>query len=214
MMLTSNPSNPHPYLYARVIGIYHANVLYLGEDPTYRRTWRMEFLFVCWLQFDESHQWGWKAKRLLRVHFLNAEDPKAFGFVDPAQVIRASHMIPAFEWNTTSELLPSNSIVRVYEEYHENMYDKEDEDRRYYYVNIFLDTDMFMHYQGEEATENDIPLPECDDYGDVARVDEVEDDMDEDKEDDDGEEETFEEMFNRAMAGWDEDSNEDDGDND
>ncbi|KAJ8085123.1 hypothetical protein PM082_003907 [Marasmius tenuissimus] len=230
MMLTGDPSDPHPYLYARVIGIYHANVLYLGEDPTYRRTRRMEFLFVRWLQFDESHQWGWKAKRLPRVHFLNAEDPEAFGFVDPAQVIRASHMIPAFEWNTTSELLPSNSIVRVYEEYHENKYDKEDEDWRYYYVNIFPDTDMFMRYRGggighvefheflrrleEEATENDIPLPEYDDYGDVARVDEVEDDMDEDEEDDDGEEETFEEMFNRAMAGWDEDSDEDDGDND
>ncbi|KAL0058360.1 hypothetical protein AAF712_014964 [Marasmius tenuissimus] len=204
MMLTGNPSDPHPYLYARVIVIYHANVLYLGEDPTYRRTWRIEFLFVHWLQFDESHQWGWKAKRLPHVHFLNAEDPESFGFVDPAQVIRASHMIPAFKQNTTLDL-PSNSIIRVYEEYHENVYAIEDED-------CFPDTDMFMKYRGggighvkfheflrrleEEATENDVPLLEYDENGDVVRAEEmVEDNMDEDEEDDDGEEETLEEMF-------------------
>ncbi|KAL0068167.1 hypothetical protein AAF712_004827 [Marasmius tenuissimus] len=207
MMLTGDLSDPHPYLYARVIGIYHANVLYLGEDPTYRRTRRMEFLFVRWLQFNESHQWGWKAK-------------------STPQVIRASHMIPAFEQNTTPDLLPSNSIVRVYEEYHENAYTIKDEDWRYYYVNIFPDTDMFMRYRGggighvefheflrrleEEATENDIPLPEYDENGDVVRAEEmVEDNMDEDEEDNDGEEETLEGMFIRVMAGWDEDSDDD-----
>ncbi|KAL0062179.1 hypothetical protein AAF712_010934 [Marasmius tenuissimus] len=231
MMLTGDPDDPHPYLYARVVGIYHANVLYVGGGPVHGKTRRMEFLHVRWMQFDEGYEWGWKAKRLPRVHFLDGEDPDAFGFVDPSRVIRASHMIPAYEYKTTNDLLSPKSLARVYEEFHEGRYVKEEYDWRHFYVNLFPDTDMFMRYRGggighiefyeflrrleAEATANDCPLPVYNDDGDVVPVEgPVENDMDEDEEnaeddeDKDEVEETLEDMFNREMAGWDEEEEE------
>ncbi|KAJ8092892.1 hypothetical protein PM082_023525 [Marasmius tenuissimus] len=208
MMLTGDPNDPHPYLYARVIGIYHANVLYVGGGPVHGKTRRMDFLHVQWMQFDKGHEWGWKAKRLPRVHFLDGEDPDAFGFVDPSQVIRASHMIPSYKYDTTEELLSPKSLARVYEKFHEGQYMKEEEDWRHFYVNLFPDTDMFMRYQAE-ATANDCPLPVYDNNGDVVPFEgPAENDMDEDEEaagDEDKDkdevevEETLEEMFNRGM---------------
>ncbi|KAG7093235.1 hypothetical protein E1B28_006921 [Marasmius oreades] len=161
MLLADNPDASHPYLYARVIGIYHANVI--------------------WFQLDESYPWGWRAKRLPRLQFLDEHDPDAFGFADPTDVIRASHLIPAFHYNTTQALLSEGSLVRLYEEYYDGKYVKEDEDWVYHYVNFFPDRDMFMRYRGggighattdrytrrleEEATQNDEALPTYDSSG-------------------------------------------------
>ena len=39
--------DPHPYWYARILGIYHADVCYIGSNPAVPRgPQRMEFLFV------------------------------------------------------------------------------------------------------------------------------------------------------------------------
>ena len=39
--------DPHPYWYARILGIYHANIRYISADPAVsRELQRMEFLFV------------------------------------------------------------------------------------------------------------------------------------------------------------------------
>ncbi|KAK1217968.1 hypothetical protein PQX77_019354 [Marasmius sp. AFHP31] len=199
MTLADTPVESHPYLYGRVLGIYHADIFYLAQHPHQQKVReRMEFLF------------GWKHKRLPRLYFPDANDPGAFDFVDPARVIRASHIIPAFEYNTTDELLSSDSMARLYEEYDEGKYVLEDQDYRYYYVNMFPDTDMFMRYRGggighlqfhehlceleEDATADDPPIPEYDINGDpVAETGEVVD-MDEEEE-----ERTFEEMMRRAM---------------
>ncbi|KAK1216806.1 hypothetical protein PQX77_020558 [Marasmius sp. AFHP31] len=209
MTLADTPVDSHPYLYGRVLGIYHADIFYLAQHPRQQKARkRMDFLFVRWFVFDETYAWGWKAKRLPRLYFPDANDPGAFDFVDPARVIRASHIIPAFEYNTTDELLRSDSMARLYEEYDEGKYVLEDQDYRYYYVNLFPDTDMFMRYRGggighlqfhehlrgleEEATADDSPIPEYDVNGDpVAGTGEVVD-MDEE------EEETFEEMLRHA----------------
>ncbi|KAF8235256.1 hypothetical protein L208DRAFT_1257852, partial [Tricholoma matsutake] len=51
----------------------------------------------------------------------------AFGFLDPADVIRGVHMIPAFAYGTTSEFL-GPSIARQQCE--------NDEDWVYYYVSM------------------------------------------------------------------------------
>ncbi|KAJ8074712.1 hypothetical protein PM082_022290 [Marasmius tenuissimus] len=213
-------------LQARVIGIYHANVLYVGgTNPTKRRMRRMEFLFVWWFEFEEGYTWGWKMKHLPKVRFLDVKDPEAFGFVDPACVIWCSHVIPAFEWNDTTELLPSNSSARKYEEFHEGQYVKDEEDFLYYFINIFPDTDMFMRYRGggighlefhehlreleRQARENNIPIPSYDENGDLkAHGDddnesmgnsEVASELDEESDEEDlVEEETLDKM----MTGW------------
>ncbi|KAF7374197.1 GLOBIN domain-containing protein [Mycena sanguinolenta] len=135
--------NSHPYWYARVLGIFHADVRHVGPRSRSSRSVRMEFLWVRWFGRDLNHKSGWKAKRLDRLGFIPAigesADDGAFGFLDPDLVIRAAHIIPAFRYGKTSDLLPK-SIARRPED--------EDEDYVFYYVNCFVDRDMFMRYFG------------------------------------------------------------------
>ena len=87
----------HPFCYAHVLGIFHANVVYLGEQNLDYRPRRLEFLWVRWYRVESGFRSGWKALKPDRVHFpLMAGNPDAFGFLDPADVLRGCHVIPAF----------------------------------------------------------------------------------------------------------------------
>jgi len=60
--------------------------------------------------FGEEPGWlgGARHLRLDKVGYISEEDPEAFGFLDPSEVLRACHLIPAFvEGKTTSLLGPS-----------------------------------------------------------------------------------------------------------
>jgi hypothetical protein len=96
---------PHPYWYARVLGVFHAKVFH----PRSRLPERMEVLWVRWFGRDPEWNSGPKHLRLDRVGFVPEGDPDAFGFVDPAQVIRACHLIPAFSRGMTTSLLGPSS---------------------------------------------------------------------------------------------------------
>ncbi|KAJ7116153.1 hypothetical protein C8R43DRAFT_1138022 [Mycena crocata] len=111
-----NESNPHPYWYAHVVSIFHADVRHIGSG---KGTQRMEFLWVRWFGRDLSYKAGWKAKRLHRLGFVDSEDSATFGFLDPAEIIRGSHIIPAFHYGRTKELLPP-SLARRPEEQDED----------------------------------------------------------------------------------------------
>ena len=69
----------------------------------------------------------WATKRLPRVGFYDSSDPSAFGFLDPESIIRGVHLIPAFTYGQTSELL-LHSIARQPSENHE--------DWEWFYVNM------------------------------------------------------------------------------
>jgi hypothetical protein len=117
----------HPYWYARIIGIFHAHVLHTGPNSRTSEPQRMEFLWVRWFGLDQEHPSGWHTKRLHRVGFVDGENEAAFGFVNPEQVIRAVHLMPAFHHGRgTSNLKPS--IARPLTE--------KDEDWVYYYVGM------------------------------------------------------------------------------
>ncbi|ETW80523.1 hypothetical protein HETIRDRAFT_418527 [Heterobasidion irregulare TC 32-1] len=73
------------------------------------------------------------------VAFIPEDDPAAFGFLDPEQIIRSVHLIPAFAREHTSERLGS-SITRQPAE--------NDEDWEGYHINMFVDRDMFMRFHG------------------------------------------------------------------
>lgn len=45
---------------------------------------------------------GFKAKRPPRIGFVDEDDRRAFGFVDPAQFIRSVYLTPAFKYGYTS----------------------------------------------------------------------------------------------------------------
>jgi len=103
--------NPHPYWYARIIGIFHVMVRHTGPESRSTMPQRVEFLWVRWLGRDLSSPSGWAAKRLPRIGFLDRDDSSAFGFLDPALVIRGVHLIPAFSYGT-SQQIPANSPAR------------------------------------------------------------------------------------------------------
>ncbi|KAI0083356.1 hypothetical protein BDY19DRAFT_856713, partial [Irpex rosettiformis] len=119
-----------------IIGIFHAYVVRSGNTLAQEC---IEFLWVRWLGKDPTHKSGFKARRLPRIGFVPEEDADAFGFLDPTDVLRAVHLIPAFAHDQTTELL-GPSIARHLRE--------EDMDWQYYYVNIFVDRDMLMCYLG------------------------------------------------------------------
>jgi hypothetical protein len=86
----------HPFIYARVLGIYHANVLYTGTGMVDHQTRRIKFLWVRWFEYDGSRCVEWKDMRLDALHFPPVASEEAFGFVDPKDVLRGCHIIPAF----------------------------------------------------------------------------------------------------------------------
>ncbi|KIJ33763.1 hypothetical protein M422DRAFT_182849, partial [Sphaerobolus stellatus SS14] len=164
-----DPNSPsfHPYWYARIIGIYHVNVLYTREDGMMEPPRQMHFLWVRWFGRDSSYNSGPQHRRLDRIGFVHDEDDtEPFGFVDPARVIRSVHLIPAFAHGKTNELL-GKSIARRYQE-------DQEEDWQFFYVNRFVDRDMLMRYMGggighsiQYCTINSTGFEESDDTGDT-----------------------------------------------
>ena len=70
----------HPFLYARVLGIYHANVVYVGPGRVDYQPRRMDFLWVRWYQRVASASAGWSARRLDRIRFPSVAEDSSFGF--------------------------------------------------------------------------------------------------------------------------------------
>ncbi|KIJ29828.1 hypothetical protein M422DRAFT_187908 [Sphaerobolus stellatus SS14] len=137
-----DPDSPifHPYWYARIIGIYHVKVIYMRPNGVMEPVRKMHFLWVRWFGRDSSFNSGPKFRRLHRIGFVHDEDDtESFGFLDPTCVIRAVHLIPAFNEGRTTELL-GNSIARHY--------DNSEDDWQFLYVNMFVDRDMLMRYMG------------------------------------------------------------------
>lgn len=94
MVLSGELMPSHPYWYARVLGIYHMETwLTNGGQPAKQH---LEVLWVRWLAPLRNHRSGMTCARLPKVAFVDESDPDAFGFLDPSQVIRGAHLIPAF----------------------------------------------------------------------------------------------------------------------
>jgi hypothetical protein len=91
----SQNSNSHPFCYAQVLGVYHANVVYVGPGMVnYQPHW-MESLWVQWYGYVETAA-GWDSHKLDCVWFPCVTREDVFGFVDPSDVLRSCHIIPAF----------------------------------------------------------------------------------------------------------------------
>lgn len=89
---------PHgnPYYYAQVINIFRVDTLDCTAPDAEPE--RMDILFVRWITLDTTYRGGWDTRRLHRVAFVPGGDPysQPFGFLDPRDVVRAAHLIPAF----------------------------------------------------------------------------------------------------------------------
>jgi hypothetical protein len=101
MVLAENDDSDHPFLYARVIGIFHVNIIYTEGTPVDYRPRRLEFLWLRWFESDSSSPTGsWTSSKLDRLRFPPMAHEDAFGFLDPADVMRGCHIIPAFATKT------------------------------------------------------------------------------------------------------------------
>ena len=87
----------HPFLYAQVLGAYHVNVIYNGQWSRDYGTRRVEFLWVRWFEYCGEHSaLNWDNLRLDAIRFPPLSEDSAFGFVDPNDVLRSAHIVPAF----------------------------------------------------------------------------------------------------------------------
>jgi hypothetical protein len=86
----------HPFNYARVLGIFHVNVVIVGPGMVNYQPQRMDFLWVRWYREVETIQAGWDTQKLDCIQFPPVGDEDAFGFIDPVDVLRGCHIIPAF----------------------------------------------------------------------------------------------------------------------
>ena len=84
------------YMYARVLRIFHCNVIYTGPGSVDFRPRRMDFLFVRYYSTLPGQGDLWARGELERIAFLPATDPSAFGFVDPEHILRSVHIIPKY----------------------------------------------------------------------------------------------------------------------
>lgn len=85
----------HPFLYGRILGIYHVNVVYNGPGMLDYRPRRVEFLWVRWFEHVKPAG-SWASYTLDSLQFPPMASKGAFSFVDPANVVRGCHIIPRF----------------------------------------------------------------------------------------------------------------------
>ncbi|KAG6809456.1 hypothetical protein H0H92_016160 [Tricholoma furcatifolium] len=136
VMFLANEEDPeaHPYWYFRIIKIFHALVRLNRPGQQFQR---VEFLWGRWYGLDHQVQSGFSAKRMHQIGFL--EGNEAFEFANPSDVIHAVHLIPRFAGPRIDYLL-GPSLAR--------WKDEEDLDYERYYINPFVDRDMFVRFCG------------------------------------------------------------------
>lgn len=88
-------SDGHPFCYARVLAIYHANVIYVGPESKDYQSRRLEFLWVRWFELLDQPS-SWEHCTLDKARFIPMTRSDSYGFVDPADVLRCCHVIPSF----------------------------------------------------------------------------------------------------------------------
>ncbi|PIL33276.1 hypothetical protein GSI_04726 [Ganoderma sinense ZZ0214-1] len=147
IMLLSSESDGHPFWYAHVLEIFHANVRYVGPGATYvNQKWqRIDFVWVRWFEIDTSYRAGFQHRRQHRLQFIDATDVDntPFGFVDPDDIIQSAYLIPGFDHGSTTDLLgPSKLARRLADD------DGDDDDYCYFYACMFAGRDIFMRHLG------------------------------------------------------------------
>ena len=117
-IMVLSDGDEHPYLYGRVLHIFHANVgnsavnsILTGGNSTAR----LEMVWVRWFRVIEPGPEGPKGFHTLRypsVSFCKADEPDAFGLIHPDEIIRAVHLIPRFKLCRTTEYLAGPTAAR------------------------------------------------------------------------------------------------------
>lgn len=98
-IMVLNSEHDHPYLYARVLDLFHVDVIntrrdsIFGTDPT-----RVEVVRVHWYELDEEQQsCGFKSLRYPSLSLCKNVDGDAYGLIHPDEIVRRVHLIPNFK---------------------------------------------------------------------------------------------------------------------
>lgn len=98
----------HPYLYGKILGIFHADVCYagprLGFPPAYHR---LDFVWVNWYQFLPAKT----EFSLDRLSLSRPDELHSLSFVDPDDILRAVHLIPQFSLGKVCTPAPKSRFV-------------------------------------------------------------------------------------------------------
>lgn len=136
-----------PFWYGQVLGIYHANMIYTGPGMRDYRPRTFQFLWVRWFRNINPIEWG--SQRFQQVAFPPTASEDAFGFLNPADVLRSCHILPRFASGRVhldgigiSKLAGDNQDWRIYYvnrsvtslAFHFKLFNK----------NRFVDRDMLM----------------------------------------------------------------------
>lgn len=88
-MVASPETEPgaHPFWYAAVMGVFHANIQHVGAASRNYRFQRVEFLWVRWLGVVPDSSFGRTEAALPKIGFVPDSHEYAFGFLDPSLVL-------------------------------------------------------------------------------------------------------------------------------
>jgi len=99
----------HPFWYARILGVFHTDVLHVGPQAHNRSVQHMEFLWVHWFGMEQDYQSSSHMAWLPKIGFV--PDNGAFGFLDPSLVLCRCHLVPALADGRTNILLCTMSAT-------------------------------------------------------------------------------------------------------
>lgn len=139
----------HHFLYARVLGIYHVNVVYTGKRSLDYTARKVYFLWVRWFK-PTGIAAKWSKLRLDSLSFPPMAQEDSFGFVDPSDVLRACHIMPAF----ASGKVHSDSISL-------SRCANDGDDYRRYYVNRSVPLHPTSIYRLDAFSEADLLTGIC-----------------------------------------------------
>ena len=105
VMFTNPDDTDHPFGYARVLAVLHTKILHYKSGN--HIPMRVDLLWVRWMTTEPTTV----STHAPQATYTPLEDG-AFGFLDPADVVRGSHMIPEFFLGRTLRLLPLSSDFR------------------------------------------------------------------------------------------------------
>lgn len=109
---TGISASGHPFAYAHVLGVFHTDIMRIGSGLSVL-THTIQFIFVYWYRRDTSFKAGFKACRLHHLQLLPADNADACGFLDPSDVIRRCHIIPAFAYGILDDGCNSSHLSGV-----------------------------------------------------------------------------------------------------
>ena len=116
VMFAAPPGSGHPFIYARVLRIFHVYACRVDEETTTEVPAELvQVLWVRWFELDPSVEGGFAARRLHRLRWP-ALDDEPFGFVLPKDVIRGCHLMADKNYGQSESGIPGPTLARPEDE--------------------------------------------------------------------------------------------------